>query len=311
MGYTTGHAWTKEEEKYLTQHYATASREDLTKFLSLPFNTIKDKAAKLRKKGKRVGERENNVGDHGNKARWENHTKKPLHSEITVTKEFLKCRVCNKKFLQISQSHLNKHNMTMQEYRTRFPRARLKGTKNSQAWGNKGGLASWELQSKHPDIKKRLSKMGVKGIQATLAKHPEKVREGGRKGNIRMREVTADRRTEICSKGGHNATIVVRESKNIYFDDQYFDSQQELAWYKHHKKNGRKVIHHFRVGKKEFDFWFPEENMFHEHHPILAYMDTYVIKDMKQYAKLRRQELDNNGHSDAMLIITEKPPPKK
>ena len=37
----------------------------------------------------------------------------------------VKCYICNKLFMQVAQSHLKHHGLTMQEYRAKFPDAEI------------------------------------------------------------------------------------------------------------------------------------------------------------------------------------------
>src|SRR3989344_5788949 len=311
MGYTTGHKWTTEEENYLISNYARLSQIELEEKLSLPFSIIKDRACKLRKKGSPIGERENNIGEHGNKTRWKDHIKKDKLSQITERNSKVTCCECGKEFLQVTQTHLNSHHLDITEYRNKYGDSELRDKSNSKAWGRKAGLLSVEKHKLIPELwKEYLSKAGKKGIRVAWEAHPDKLKEGARKAMYITREKLkqAGRLKAVAQKGGQNAIQVIRETKGIPFEEYKFDSQEELLWYKHHKKLGRKIEVHKKVGEKEFDFYLQETNTFHEHHPILQFMKTYKIKEMYEYGKERRNCLDKNGYKNATLVITEKIP---
>lgn len=89
----------------------------------------------------------------------------------------VQCMICNKEFIQITPSHLKKHNLTIKEYREQYPDASLVSPDKKDVW--KEGNIPWNkgkpfmqgknhpLYGKHPSetTRRKMSESRLQGIK--------------------------------------------------------------------------------------------------------------------------------------------------
>lgn len=116
----------------------------------------------------------------------------------------------------------------------------------------------------------------------------------------------SNRWSEKTRKAGERGYESLVRNQGIHFDGEDFPSKEELKVYKYLKFLGlsrEQINHSFKVGRWQFDF-FPLEQFFWEHHPIIVGGKFEDEMEPQEYANSRRKILDENGYENVQLIVT-------
>lgn len=192
----------------------------------------------------------------------------------------VKCRECGKKFTTITNTHLKKHNMTLDDYRKKYPNEKLSATHWLNEWrnsdGNKKNLKNaYEKLSKNEESKnKRINSIRQYWSKASSkSKHSELMKDVVRSmpdkfqqcfgSNItdRMKMSNYERWVEDFGEDVAKEKMRTWKTKNIIPSKSKMTSIERLCEKYLRLLRIEYVPQYNQIGKYWCDFYLPEYNL--------------------------------------------------
>lgn len=111
-----------------------------------------------------------------------NEKKEKLSREKPTSADYIKCEICGEFFREISNTHLNKHGLSVEEYKKRYPGAKLRGFSTQVSRDEISKVAVPRMNAKYrkllkdPEFLKKKSLAQIRGY-AKLASDPKRYAE--------------------------------------------------------------------------------------------------------------------------------------
>lgn len=249
------------------------------------------------------------------------------------------CQICGKKLKRVHWTHLRIHNTTLEEYKNRFPNAKIcsdsllkkhienfkkirknicvKGEKNPM-FGRKHSEQTKEKmrlkaikRSKHTsECKKEFHRKNPTWASKHFKRVQREFRERDPKRFFQLKKrassfISKETQSRAGKIGSLKSIKTNRDNKPYYFMNVPFDSDMEREMCKMFVKYNiidkpvEGVNVHFKSGRREIDF-FPQQRIFIEFHPWDRKNTT------EEYYEDRRKTLDENGFKHIPLMIIKK-----
>ena len=215
-------------------------------------------------------------------------------TEDTNRYEYIICKICGKRFKAITNTHLSKHNLTVEEYKNIFPEARLECKKTYEKYIESGKRCIIFLKKyirEHPEHQKH-------AYDCLIRKNPNHQKE------TFLKLLKKDPNHQ--SKAGKIRVEQMINDTPYLFEGKKFLSKQELECYKILRQIFLvdDILVNMFIGQKSIDFFIKSLSLFIEYHPLTLTGGWIVLDETKEeYYQRRRQVLDENGYNKSKLLV--------